>query len=102
MRRDDYIRIRHMPDAAQEAVSFINNHSRAGLEDNRMLVLSLVKSIEIIGEAASKVTKESREGCPEVPWSYQVAFEGALRRRRGADAGVHVSTSRSVTRRQQR
>ncbi len=78
MLRDDYIRIRHMLDAAQEAVSFINNHTRAGLEDNRMLVLSLVKSIEIIGEAASKVTKESRERCPEVPWSDIIAMRNRL------------------------
>ncbi len=33
---------------------------------------------------------------------YQVAFKSKLRRRRGIDAGVRFSTSRSMTRRQQR
>jgi len=34
--------------------------------------------------------------------SYQVAFKSRSRRRRGIDAGVHLSTSRSTTRSQQR
>jgi uncharacterized protein with HEPN domain len=68
MRKDDLIRIRHMLDAAREAMSFIKDKNRTDLDRDRMLVLSLVKSIEIMGEAASKVTKESRDGQPEVPW----------------------------------
>ena len=36
------------------------------------------------------------------PMSYQVAFKSRSRRRRGIDAGVRFSTSRSMTRRQQR
>ena len=59
MRRDDFIRVRHMLDAAREALSFARNRTRKDLNDNRMLVLSIVKSVEIIGEAASKITKES-------------------------------------------
>ena len=34
----------------------------------RMLVLSLVKEIEIIGEAASKVSQETRDLLPDIPW----------------------------------
>ena len=68
MRKDDQIRVRHMLDAAEEAISFIRDKKRSNLDTNRMLVLSLVKSIEIMGEAASKVTKESRDSHPEVPW----------------------------------
>lgn len=43
-----------------------------------MLVLSLVKSIEIIGEAASRVSKESRERSPEIPWAVIVAMRNRL------------------------
>ncbi|MFO8009432.1 MAG: hypothetical protein R6U89_01330 [Dehalococcoidia bacterium] len=56
MKRNDLIRIRHILDATNEALSFTQNRSRADLAGDRMLTLSLVKSIEIIGEAASKVT----------------------------------------------
>ena len=34
-----------------------------------MLVLSLVKEIEIIGEAASKVSQETRNALPDIPWA---------------------------------
>ena len=68
MHRDDLIRMRHMLDAAKEALSFAKNKSRGDLDSDRMLVLSIVKSIEIIGEAASKVTQETRETYTELPW----------------------------------
>lgn len=61
MYKDDLTRFRHMLDAAKEAISFIKGKKRSDLDTGRMLVLSLVKSIEIMGEAASKVTKESRD-----------------------------------------
>jgi uncharacterized protein with HEPN domain len=78
MRRDDLIRIRHMLDAAKEALSFAQNKSRADLDSDRMLVLSIVKSIEIIGEAASKVTQETRETCVELPWANIIAMRNRL------------------------
>ena len=52
MHKDDLIRFRHMLDSAKEAISFIKGKKRSDLDTDRMLVLSLVKSIEIMGEAA--------------------------------------------------
>jgi hypothetical protein len=43
-----------MLDAGREALSFVKGRTRKDLEGNRMLVLSLVKEIEILGEAASR------------------------------------------------
>ena len=43
-----------------------------------MLLLSLVKALEMIGEAASKVTVETRESFPEIPWSEIVAMRNRL------------------------
>jgi len=40
-----------MLDAAREAASFAKNKTRRFLDTDRKLVLALVKSIEIIGEA---------------------------------------------------
>jgi len=47
MRKDDTIRLRHMLDAAHEALGFAQGRSRPDLDRDRMLVLSLVKEIEI-------------------------------------------------------
>ncbi len=65
MRKDDLVRVRHMLDAAHEAISFISNKTRADLEGSRMLTLSIIKCVEMIGEAASKITKEGRESIPK-------------------------------------
>ena len=54
------MRLQHMLEAANEALSFIQGKTRPDLDKDRMLVLSLVKELEIIGEAASKVSPEVR------------------------------------------
>jgi uncharacterized protein with HEPN domain len=78
MPKDDRIRLRHMLDAAREAVSFTEARSRADLDSDRMLVLSLVKSIEIVGEAASRVTAETQRQNPEIPWQDIVGMRNRL------------------------
>jgi uncharacterized protein with HEPN domain len=67
MHRDDVIRLRHMLDAARETLAFAAGKKRSELDSDRMLTLSLIKSIEIVGEAASKVTQETRQAYPEIP-----------------------------------
>jgi uncharacterized protein with HEPN domain len=69
MRKDDEIRLRHMLDAAREAMSFAHGRTRADLGSDRMLVLSLVKAIEIVGEAAYQIAETTREELPAVPWA---------------------------------
>jgi uncharacterized protein with HEPN domain len=67
-----------MLDAAKEAITFSKNKNRSDLYANRMLTLSIVKSIEIIGEAASTVTKQFREKHKEIPWANIVAMRNRL------------------------
>jgi uncharacterized protein with HEPN domain len=54
MRKADRVRLQHMLDAANEALSFIQGRTRSDLDNDRMLVLSLIRELEIIGEAASQ------------------------------------------------
>ncbi len=70
MQKSDFVRLRHMLDASKEALSFTTGRSRRDLDKDRMLggVLSLVKDIEIIGEAASKVSLEVSTNTPDIPW----------------------------------
>ena len=78
MRNDDLIRLRHMLDAANEARSFAAGKTRDDLNTNRMLVLSLLKDIEVLGEAASKVSAEARSATPEIPWQDIVHMRNRL------------------------
>lgn len=68
MPKDDIVRLRHILDAAREALSFISGKARVDLNANRMLVLSLVKEIEIIGEAAGKISEETKNKYKAIPW----------------------------------
>lgn len=65
---DDDARLRHMLDAAREASDFARSHTASDLASNRLLALGLVKLIEVIGEAATKVTRAFQDAHPEVPW----------------------------------
>jgi len=78
MRKDDSIRLHHMLDAAEEAESFSQNKIRSSLDTDRKLVLALVKCVEIIGEAATKISNESREDLPQIPWSNIIGMRNRL------------------------
>jgi uncharacterized protein with HEPN domain len=78
MRRDDAIRLRHMLDAVREARGFTATRSRPDLDLDRMFLLALVKDIEIIGEAASRVSAEARAQLPDIPWQDIVAMRHRL------------------------
>ncbi len=68
MRKADVVRLRHILDAAQEAIDFARGRARTDLDTDRQLVLALVKEMEIIGEASYQLTVEARERLPTIPW----------------------------------
>src|SRR6516164_5868427 len=78
MRPDDRVRIRHMIEAAEAAQRFIANRQRADLDTDEMLLFALVRAAEIIGEAASKVSDETRRTMPSVPWQQIVSMRNRL------------------------
>lgn len=74
----DLVRLRHMLDAAREAVTFVASKTAQDLASDRILSLALVKCIEIIGEAATKVTNETRATYPQIPWDDIVGMRHRL------------------------
>ncbi len=68
MPASDLVRMRHILDAAREALTFVQRRSRSDLDADHMLSLALVRLLEIIGEAARAVSATFREGHPEVAW----------------------------------
>jgi uncharacterized protein with HEPN domain len=75
---DDEIRMRHMLDAAKEAVAFARSRTRADLDSDRLLVLGLLKCIEIAGEAAAHVGQQTRARFPQIPWQDIVGMRNRL------------------------
>lgn len=76
--KPDRVRLQHMLDAAHDALTFTQNRSRNDLDTDRMLTLALVKCIEIIGEAAGQVSRETRITVPDIPWANIVGMRNRL------------------------
>jgi uncharacterized protein with HEPN domain len=58
-----------MLEAAQDAINFAHGRMREDLGRDRMLALAIIKSIEIIGEAASKITEDFKSTHGNIPWN---------------------------------
>jgi uncharacterized protein with HEPN domain len=69
MRKSDVVRLRHMLDAARDAMRFTSGKQREDLNTDRLLVFGLVKAVEIIGEAAWQTSEETRSQLPQIPWT---------------------------------
>lgn len=78
MRNDDRVRILHMIDAADAAGRFMTGRQRADLDTDRMLLFAVVRAVEVIGEAASKVSEETRAQAPGIPWGGIVSMRNRL------------------------
>ena len=68
MRDEDLIRLQHMRDAADSAMRFIEGKNRPDLDRDEMLLFALVRAVEVIGEAASKVGPEARIELSDIRW----------------------------------
>lgn len=70
--------LRHMLDHAREAVSMVRGKRRADLDTDRKLNLALVRLLEIIGEAAGRISKEDRDRYSNIPWAEIVGLRNRL------------------------
>ncbi len=67
-----------MIEAADETMSFVAGQTRSGLEKDRKTLFAVIRCIEIIGEAAGKVTDATRNSAPDVPWTAIVGMRNRL------------------------
>ncbi len=70
--------MRHMLDAAREAVAISGRRGPKSLAKNRVLSLALVRLLEVLGEAAGRVSERTRGEHPEVPWAQIVGLRNRL------------------------
>lgn len=78
MRDDDRVRLLHMIDAAESVAQFVAGRSHEDLDRDRMLLFALVHAIEILGEAANKISPETRAVAPQIPWGAIVSMRNRL------------------------
>lgn len=78
MFRDDLVRLHHMLDATKEAIELASGKSKYDIENERTLNLSLVRLIEVVGEAANRISPEGRDKYPSIPWQEIIGTRNRL------------------------
>lgn len=77
-RHDDGVTLRQMLDHIEEAVALAGSHTRGDLESDRVFFLALLKLVEIVGEAAARISGATREAHPAVPWREMIGTRNRL------------------------
>ena len=75
---DDKDRLKHMLDAALEAREFLGKATFEELQRDRKLGNAIVRSLEIIGEAAANITKTMQAKYPAIEWTVIIGMRNRL------------------------
>jgi uncharacterized protein with HEPN domain len=63
---------------AEEAISLAAGRQREDLDTDRLLNLALVRLLEIVGEAAARVSEKCRQTYPSIPWPQVIGLRNRL------------------------
>ena len=75
---EEDVLLRDMLDHARRAVDAVAERDRSDLDSDLILAAALERFIEVIGEAASKVSPSTRANSPEIPWKEIVGMRNRL------------------------
>ena len=74
----DAAHVQDILDAAGLALSYVGNHSLESFRVDTLCQDAVIRRIEIIGEAARRVSDATRALYPEIPWSTMIAMRNLL------------------------
>ena len=75
---DDRVSLTDMLSHAREAADLLGDASRQKLERDRVLQLALTRLVEIVGEAANRVSQEAQQNYPQMPWPQIIGMRNRL------------------------
>ncbi len=77
-RHDDSITLRQMLEHIDEAINIAKGRSQNDLGTDRVFFLALLKLVEIVGEAATRVSGPVQTAHPEIPWRELIGTRNRL------------------------
>lgn len=66
--KDNIVYIRHISEATEKIQSYTKDISFEDFSSNDMVFDAVVRELEIIGEAATKVSSDLKDQYPDMPW----------------------------------
>jgi uncharacterized protein with HEPN domain len=75
---DEAVYLKHMLDYAAEAHHLANGRSRVDLDNDRLYMLATTRLLEMMGEAATRASAETRLGNPDIPWKEMIGLRHHL------------------------
>jgi len=79
-RHDDQVSLKDMLSHAREAADLLGDARREELGRNRVLQLALTRLVEIVGEAANRVSLLTRQKNSKIPWDQIIGMRNRLER----------------------
>ena len=70
--------LRDMLTFSRRAVNAVAEKDRSDLDSDVVLAAALERFIDVVGEAASKVSISTREGTPDIPWPKIISMRDRL------------------------
>jgi uncharacterized protein with HEPN domain len=77
-RSADWVRLRHMLDAARMAVDFVAARDAGDRDFHPIELLGLEKLVENIGEAASRLSPATMDRMPQIAWKQMIGIRHVL------------------------
>ena len=75
---DDAVSLKDMIDHARESLDLLGGTTREAFRDRRVLQLALTRLVEIVGEAANRVSEATQRAHPDIPWSNIIGMRNRL------------------------
>ena len=77
-KHDPRVTLRQMRDHAREALEMARGRARRHLDADRTFCLALVRLLEVLGEAASRVPIDIRARLATIPWAQVIGMRNRL------------------------
>jgi len=74
MFKDDRVYLEHMLEISQKAVKALGNKKRQEYDNDEILLMALAHFIQVIGEAARRVSQPFQDAHPEIPWRQAIGM----------------------------
>jgi uncharacterized protein with HEPN domain len=69
MSKDENVYLRHIQDSIEKIESYVSGVEKDEFFENSMVQDAVIRQLEIIGEAAKRISESARAKEPDIPWN---------------------------------